>query len=95
MNTRIKYEYVGPIGISRQTFNVNGREVKLVIDKDEFSFKIVDNDGYSLLEGGNTNNYNVLLRQAKRALTKMGCKFNEENRNRNYGITNPSVKTGQ
>lgn len=86
MSTRIKYNFEGPIGISRQSFNIDGKDVRIVINKDDFNFEIVDNEGQALVEGGNTKNYNVLLRQAKRALTKLGYDFNVETRNRNYGV---------
>lgn len=86
MGTRIKYNFEGPIGISRQVFRVNGKELRIVINREDFNFEIVDSEGLAVAEGGNTKNYNVLLRQAKRALEKMGYEFNVETRNRNYGV---------
>jgi len=86
VSTRIKYNYEGPVGISRQSYKVNGKDVRIVIDKEKFSFEIVDNEGAEVASGGNTKNYNVLLRQAKRALIKLGCEFGTEKRNRDYGL---------
>ena len=86
MSVRIKYKYEGPIGISRQSFKVNGEYLRIVINKSEFKFEIVNNEGTSKAEGGNTKNYNVLLRQAKRALEKLGYEFRAETRNRDYGL---------
>lgn len=86
MSFRIKYKYEGPIGISRQSFKVNGEDLRIVINKDDYKFQIVDKDGLAKVEGGNTQNYNVLLRQAKRALEKLGYQFKSESRNRDYGV---------
>lgn len=86
MSTRIKYKYEGPIGISRQIFKVNGQDLRIVINKEDFNFEIVNNEGQAVVEGGNTQNYNVLLRQAKRALEKLGYRFHVEKRNRDYGL---------
>lgn len=86
MSTRIKYNYEGPIGISRQSFKVDGKQLRIVINKDEFKYDIVDSDGNTVDSGGDTKNYNVLLRQAKRALTKLGYDFHVETRNRDYGV---------
>jgi len=94
MNTRIKYNYDGHIGISRQTFKVdNGQDVRIVINKEDFKFEIVDDEGRTLIEGGNTSNYNVLLRQAKRALVKLGHEFGVEKRDRDYGLVKKEVET--
>ena len=86
MSFRIKYKYEGPIGISRQSFKVNGEDLRIVINKDDFKFEIVDKEGTAKVSGGNTQNYHVLLRQAKRALAKLGFEFNTESRNRDYGL---------
>lgn len=94
MGTRIKYNFEGPIGISRQSFHVNGRDLRIVINKEDFNFEIVDNEGMAVVEGGNTKNYNVLLRQAKRALTKLGYEFNVESRNRDYGVIRKETTVG-
>lgn len=86
MSFRIKYKYEGSVGISRQTFKVGGEDLRIVINKDDFKFQIVDREGLAKVEGGNTKNYNVLLRQAKRALEKLGYEFKTESRNRDYGL---------
>jgi len=86
MNKRIKYVYSGPIGISKQSFRVDGQDLRIVINKDDFYFEIIDNEGVPLIQGGNTKNYAVLLRQAKRALGKLGYEFGVEKRDRDYGV---------
>jgi len=86
MYTRIKYEFNGPIGISRQSFRIKGKDVRIVINKDDFYFELVDVNGDVVVKGGNTKNYAVLLRQAKRTLGKLGCKFDTETRDRDYGV---------
>ncbi len=86
MHKRIKYDFNGSIGISRQSFRVDGEDLRIVINKDDFYFEIVDSEGSPLLKGGNTKNYNVLLRQAKRALGKLGYIFGIETRDRDYGV---------
>ena len=86
MRTRIKYVYEGPIGISRQQFRVKGKKVHVVVDVENFTFEIVDQDGKALATGGNTYNRAVLLRQAKRALTRLGYEFHKEERDRDYGV---------
>ena len=82
MATRIKYEYDGPIGISKQVFHIKGKECRVVVHKEDFYFEIVDQDNNALIKGGNTTNWIVLLRQAKRALEKLGFEFGTEKRNR-------------
>lgn len=86
MQTRIKYEFTGSIGISRQSFKVNGQDLRIVINKDEFYFEIADVSGNIIAKGGKTKNYAVLLRQAKRALGKLGYEFGVEKRDRDYGV---------
>lgn len=93
MYTRIKYEFNGSIGISRQTFKLNGQDLRIVVDKDAFYFEIIDNVGNSLVKGGKTKNYAVLLRQAKRALNKLGYEFDVERRDRDYGIVKKQEET--
>lgn len=80
MRLRIRYEYEGPIGISRQTFNVKGQDVRVVIHVEEFYFELVNSQGEALVSGGNTKNIAVLKRQAKRALKKLGYEFGDEDR---------------
>jgi len=86
MHTRIKYNFEGSIGISRQSFRVNGQDLRIVVNSQDFTFEIVDNSGSVIKTGGNTKNYNVLLRQAKRALTELGYDFAVETRDRDYGV---------
>jgi hypothetical protein len=92
MQMRIRYDFDGPIGISRQTYGtVSGEYVRIVIDKENFKFEIVNHDGKAIVSGGDTSNYIVLLRQAKRALMRLGCDFSNEERNRNFGLVNKRV----
>lgn len=87
MKMRIRYDFEGPIGVSRQTYGtVGGEKVRVVVDKANFKFEIVNPDGKALVQGGKTKNYIVLLRQAKRALELLGCDFATEERNRDFGI---------
>lgn len=81
-STRIIYEFDGPIGISKQVFRINGKDLRIVVDKENFYFEIVDNQGNPIKKGGNTKNYNVLLRQAKHAISRMGYEFGIEKRDR-------------
>lgn len=93
MQMRIRYEFEGPIGISRATYGTaSGENVKVVIDKENFTFEIVNSDGKAIVSGGKTKNYIVLLRQAKRALMRLGCTFNTEDRNRDYGIIRKRIR---
>lgn len=82
MHTRIKYDYSGPVGISKQVFRHNGLDLRVVINVEEFYFEIVTNDGQPVVKGGNTKNVAVLKRQAKRALVKYGYEFGSETRNK-------------
>jgi len=92
MQMRIRYDFEGPIGISRQTYGtVTGENVRVVVDKENFKFEIVTHDGKAIVSGGNTRNYIVLLRQAKKALVHLGCSFADEERDRNYGLVKPTV----
>lgn len=93
MNMRIRYNFKDktgldtPIGVSRQTYlTASGDYVRVVIDKEAFKFEIITNEGVAVVSGGNTKNYIVLLRQAKRALEQLGIQFSTEERNRDYGI---------
>jgi len=87
MHQRIRYDFEGAIGISRQTYGTtSGENVRIVIDRENFTFEIVNHDGKALVQGGNTKNYIVLLRQAKKALIHLGYNFATEERDRNYGI---------
>lgn len=98
MGMRIRYNFrdesgaVTTIGVSRQTYTTaSGEYVRVVIDKAAFKFEIVNNDGKAIVSGGNTKNYIVLLRQAKRALETLGAQFSTEERDRDYGL----VKKGE
>jgi hypothetical protein len=93
MHTRIKYEFNGPIGISRQSFKIKGKDVRIVVNKNDFYFELVDNKGDVIVKGGKTKNYAVLLRQAKRALGKLGHKFDTETRDRDYGVIRKEGQT--
>lgn len=70
-------------GTSRQSFNLNGEDVRLFVHFKDFYYEVIRNDGTAVATGGNTKNRAVLLRQAKNALVKLGCKFDEETRDRN------------
>ena len=92
MKMRIRYDFEGPIGVSRQTYGtVSGENVRLVVDKVNFKFEIVNPDGKAIVSGGRTKNYIVLLRQAKRALELLGCDFDTEERDRDFGIVKKEV----
>jgi len=81
--TRIRYnKVVNGTCRSRQFFNTSINEtVFVVLDFNTFKFRILDaNDSTPLVEGGNTKNKSVLKIQAKRALEKLGVKFNDEER---------------
>lgn len=88
MNTRIKFKYDtkklkdATFGMSKQTFRVDGKDVRLFVHFKDLFFEIVDLDGNVIEKGGKTKNRAVLLKQAKRALTTMGCIFGDEKRNR-------------
>lgn len=92
MNTRIKFHYDtdkmkdASYGTSRQSFLINGKEVRLFVHFKDFYFEVIDNDGNALAKGGKTKNRAVLLRQAKRALVKLGCTFSNETRDRGVNI---------
>lgn len=87
MHTRIKYTFEGPIGISRQTYGTtSGENVRIVVDKQNFTFEIVNPDGKAIVSGGGVSNYAVLLRKAKKALVALGYDFSLEERDRDYGV---------
>lgn len=90
MNTRIKYLFEGTIGISRQVYGTKNGNARVIIDKENFTFEIVDTDNKPIVQGGKTKNYAVLLRQAKRALVALGCDFAPEDRDRDYGVIRKS-----
>lgn len=93
MHTRIKYNFEGPIGISRQTYGTtSGENVRIVVDKENFTFEIVNPDGKALVQGGGVTNYGVLLRKAKKALVSLGYDFAVEDRDRNYGIVSKQTE---
>lgn len=87
MSMRIRYDFEGHIGISRQTYGtVSGENVRIVVDKANHKFEIINHEAKAIVTGGNTKNYIVLLRQAKKALIHLGVVFSSEERNRDYGI---------
>lgn len=87
MTKRIRYDFTANIGISKQVYKIgNGDQVRVVVDKENFRFEIVNNNGEAVQAGGNTKNYIVLLRQAKTALERLGCTFSTEQRDRDYGL---------
>lgn len=87
MQMRIRYDFDGPIGVSRQTYGTaTGENVRVVVDKQNYKYEIVNTDGKAIVSGGNTKNYIVLLRQAKKALMSLGYTFADEERNRDYGL---------
>lgn len=89
MRMRLSYDYKdgGHIGMSRQSFGIkDGGSVKVVIDRQNFEFEIVNHKGEVLASGGETKNYIVLLRKVKRALANLGVDFTQEERNRDFGI---------
>lgn len=92
MHMRIRYDFKDNIGVSRQTYGTaSGESVRIVIDKENFKFEIVNHDGKAVVAGGNTSNYGVLLRQAKRALKYLGYDFSTEERDRDYGVIKRTV----
>jgi len=86
MNMRIRYDFDGHIGISRNTYGTSTGNVRIVVDKENFKFEIVNSDGKAVVSGGDTTNYIVLLRKAKRALLHLGCTFSTEERDRDFGL---------
>lgn len=87
MSKRIRYKFEAHIGTSKQFYKIgDGQEVKVVIDKLNFKFEIVDAENNLIAHGGDTKNYIVLLRQAKTALERLGCTFTTEERDRDYGL---------
>ena len=82
MTKRIKYEYMGKIGVSRQVFNVLGIDVRVYLDTEEFKFELVDDNGIAIFKGGNSKkgNLHVLKRQVKKALEDFGIEFETEKR---------------
>ncbi len=91
MTSRIRYDFDQHIGVSRSTYGTrSGENVRIVVDTQGFKFEIVNTRNEVIVAGGNTKNYIVLLRQAKRALIALGCMFENEERNRNYGIVKKS-----
>lgn len=92
MHMRIRYDFEGHIGISRQTYGtVSGENVRIVIDRQNFKFEIINHEAKAIVAGGNTKNYIVLLRQAKKALIHLGVVFSNEERDRNYGVVKKDV----
>ena len=82
MRLRIRYDYEGPIGISTQSFNIKGRDCRVVIHTTDFYYEVVDSAGEALAKGGGTSNLAVLKRKAKRELEKLGYEFGDESRKR-------------
>ncbi len=84
-NTRVRYIQVN-VGVfsSRRNFVTDaGREVKVLLDLNAKTYRIVDSvSGEQVAAGGNTRNKNVLKIQAKRGLTDLGVTFAEETRER-------------
>ena len=83
MIKRIKYDYMGLIGLSRQTFKVNGIDIRVYLDTENFKFELVSEDGIAVFKGGNSKrgNLHVLKRQVKKALEDFGVEFETEQRN--------------
>lgn len=87
MKLRIRYDFDGPIGISRASYSTaNNGSVRLVIDKEKGHFEIVDHNGTAIVSKPGSKNYITLLRQTKRALERLGVQFGQEERNRDYGV---------
>jgi len=87
MTSRIRYDFDQNIGISRLTYGTrSGENVRVVVDTQNFKFEIVNVRNEVIVAGGNTKNYIVLLRQAKRALVALGCLFENEERDRDFGV---------
>lgn len=98
MNKRIRYvcedKLYPHIVKSKQAFTIgDGAQVKVAVNKETFKFEIVNAANNELIEaGGNTDNYIVLLRQAKTALKRLGVALDTEERNRNYGPPKKEVE---
>lgn len=93
MQTRIRFIYDGEaqgngktrhnaaFAESRQVFKLGDKHVKLYLDLKNFYYEVVDiQNNTPVVKGGNTKNTAVLLKQAKRALKKLGCEFDNETR---------------
>lgn len=68
--------------------SINGARYKVFLDLNDFTFKIRNENTktFTVKGGEDINNLNVLKRAAKRHLAKLGVEFNDENRQRTFGI---------
>jgi hypothetical protein len=80
---RLRYEKQGNLKVSAKIFSNGRKMVRIVIDPDNMTFKLVDVvTGHVYDEGGNVTNEEVLLRKAKRHLKKLlDIYFEKEERN--------------
>lgn len=83
MSMRIKFHTVDNTLCSVKIFSNGKKMVRLVIDKDEMIYKLVDPvTGYVHDTGGNVTNLEVLQRKAKNAIKKfLNIEFEKEVRN--------------
>lgn len=87
MRMRLSYDWEAHIGQSRQTFGTkSGLVVKVIVDRLNNEFEIVNHRNEVLVSGGGVNNYIVLLRKIRRALADLGVELVTEERDRDYGI---------
>lgn len=92
MSSRIRYIETDEPGILESvkvfTSSITGARYKVFINLNNFSFRIRNENSKTntvIKEGGITN-LNVLKRAAKRSLEKLGVKFEDESRNRTFGL---------
>lgn len=92
MSKRVKYEYyefeevdgaTTPVmAMSRNSYVVEGVRLNIDLNLKNYTFEIIAEDGTVVAKGGNSKkkNHEVLKRQAKLALEKLGYEFNSESR---------------
>ncbi len=90
MSTRIRYatsDLGEALKKSIKLFGSGKRKYYVVLNEDSMHYIIFDADSKEVVSsGGNTTNKTVLRLQAKKALEKLGVKFEGESRSRNKQI---------
>lgn len=91
MAQRIRYKQTKEenIVISNKTFTsvTTGAQYKVLLDLENITYKIKNINSENCYYGGdNINNLNVLKRNVKSRLERMGVNFEDEVRDRTFGI---------
>lgn len=92
MSSRIRYTETDNPGIleSVKIFisSQTGARYKVFLNLNDFSFRIRNENTKTntIMKQGGITNLNVLKRAAKRSLEKLGVKFDDESRNRTFGL---------